>query len=515
MESKKSGGFFQNLFGSLFGANDAEAEKKRQLKMIAKRYSKSKFNKFYKVQGNEALPALARTFFEIYKVIYPAQSMFQGMQNPNTLKRLSIDFFLPAEIKSLEDSIAEEKLVALNEKVPAVKIREEALTRLSNFSDYFSLEKVNAINTLYMQLLAFKDLCTFDYFFTLKKFCKSMKEASFNAVPPFEKINAEYIIDDLKDFVSVAWAVPTTSDYADMVKMLKLFKGGVEPVTLANWKKVVSRLSALKASGVFEMMIKLISANPRATVTINSQNTNIVEPYLDKLKSATESVVEKLIAQERNSKTNDLSSQLFNGVNLSPLKNYTEDQNQTFTRKGLKTYLHSQALNYLKTFLIEIFKKDIREYYDIILVRGQWESQAISAPFSESYNELLSISEKITQFDASLADDASIGIKIKTLLPKTDRDNGAKNIINRLIQDANDSAYDFITSSTQNVITIGKTIKTLVEDIQKSKPIIITNWKELIHFSEKPLKEFSVDIYKKIYLFTSLIKASLVNGEEE
>ena len=99
MESKKSGGFFQNLFGSLFGSNDAEAEKKRQLKLIAKKYAKSKFNKFYKVQGNEALPPLARTFFEIYKAIYPAQTMFQGIQNPNTLKRLSIDFFLPAEIR--------------------------------------------------------------------------------------------------------------------------------------------------------------------------------------------------------------------------------------------------------------------------------------------------------------------------------------------------------------------------------------------------------------------------------
>ena len=64
MESKKSGGFFQNLFGSLFGSNDAEAEKKRQLKLIAKKYAKSKFNKFYKVQGNEALPPLARTFLK-------------------------------------------------------------------------------------------------------------------------------------------------------------------------------------------------------------------------------------------------------------------------------------------------------------------------------------------------------------------------------------------------------------------------------------------------------------------
>ena len=119
MKQEKSGNFFQNLLSSLFGGNDGEAEKRRQLRSISKRLSKSKFGKFYKFAGNEALPLLARNIFEIYKIIYPAQTMFQNLQNPNVLKRLAIDFYTPNEIRTLETSLSEENLITLSKKIPA------------------------------------------------------------------------------------------------------------------------------------------------------------------------------------------------------------------------------------------------------------------------------------------------------------------------------------------------------------------------------------------------------------
>ena len=47
-EKTSAGNFFQNLFSSLFGSNDPNAEKKKKLKAINKRLSKSKYNKYYK-----------------------------------------------------------------------------------------------------------------------------------------------------------------------------------------------------------------------------------------------------------------------------------------------------------------------------------------------------------------------------------------------------------------------------------------------------------------------------------
>ena len=181
-------------------------------------------------------------------------------------------------------------------------------------------------------------------------------------------------------------------------------------------------------------------------------------------------------------------------------------QNSTrHSKRKTFLFLNIEPLNYLKTFLVEFVKKTIREYYDVVVIRGQWDA-TLSAPMSNAYQELLKLSDEITNFDEMMSEDGMMGSKIKTLLPKTAHDAGAENIINRVVSDANDSARGYIIQGTQNLITIGKTVKQLIEDYALPKPVIVQNWKELDKFFETPLKEFSVNLYKKIYLFVQLMQ---------
>lgn len=514
MEKKKSGNFFQTLIDSLFGGNDPEAIKRKKLRNIAKSLNKTRYSKFYRYQGNEALPAMAKFFYEIYRVIYPAQTMFQSLQNPNILKGLAINFYTTEDIRKIEESLSEENITNLAKKIPTSNLETETEKRISEYSEYFTQDKIARIDNLYMQLSTMKDFCTFDFYFLLKKFKKGLQEADFSSTINFEKINAEYISGEIRDFISVAWTLPFDSDWTNCIKLLRAFKG-VEPVTLQNWKRVISRLQSLKSSYALEYIVRLIEGNPTLTFDVTNSMQNIIEPYIDKIKASAESALEKIVRQERENKTENLASQLFENIEVLPLKNYNENWNITLRNKHLSTFNNVDAMKYLKTFLIEIFKKDVREFYDLILVRGQWDSQALASPFSESYNWILGIIDKILEFDASLAEDTQVGIKIKTLLPKTDRDSSSKNIANRLINDANKTAYSFIAGCTKNLITMGRIIKSLVEDYSKPKPTIIANWKELEKYAETPIKEMCVSLYKKIYLFVSLMQTTVVQMETD
>ncbi len=507
-----SGNFFQNLFASLFGSNDLDAEKRRQLKAIQKRFSKSRFSKFYKRSGNEAQPQMALFFYEIYKTIYPAQTMFQAMPNPNMLKRLVIDFSIPAEQKKLEEQLSEEKITEMSKKISLENLKAHVSQASAQYSNYFNLDRITQIDNLYRQMSIFKDFCTYDFYFILKKFDKTFREGDFANPPKFEKVNAEYINENIKDFIAIAWAVPFDEDWSLLFKILKAYKG-IEPVTFSAWKKLLSRLQTLQISQSLEMLLQLSTENPLLKIDIPSISVNIVEPYIDALKSSAEKTVQKMITDARNSKASDLVTQLFGEVETQVLRNYTNVLDATFERKGLHSYIHAQPLNYLKLFLLEVMKKDMREYYDIIIVRGQWELQSLTTPFSEGYNQLLALSDKITNFDNSIAEEGPIGGKIKMLLPKTERDSGAKSIIARMVEDANNTAYAYILESSKHVVAIGKIIKDLVDDEVKQKPELITNWKELERYSETPLHDMSVSLYKKIYLFTSLIKTALVPNE--
>ena len=335
-----------------------------------------------------------------------------------------------------------------------------------------------------------------------------MQERNFASTPRFERINAEYIADDLKDFISVAWAIPFSTDWTALTKLLRDFKG-VEPVTHSLWKKIITKLQSIKLSETFEMIIQLASENPYYIPEIHMQTFNIVEPYLETLRNDAYDIIQKLQKQELHSKTANILEQLFGDANIAQLKYYTDAKSQTLKAKSLPGFTYSNALGYLKAFLIEIVKTELRNYYDLVIVRGKWDSPTLCSPFSNAYHSLLAVADQISKFDEELAEDKPIGMKIKNLMPKTERDNGARNIISRVVGDANDTANDYINDSIRNVIIMGKTIKALIEDEGKQKPEMISNWRELEHYTDTPLREFSISLYKKIYLFTTLIQANM------
>lgn len=507
--STGGGGFFSNLLASIFGGSDPEAIKRRQLNTIAKNFSHTKFKQLYHYSTNEALPAMAKMFYDIYRATFPVRTMFQNIQNPNSLKRMTVSFLVPPAMKELEDALDEQKLLELGTKVPADKLKKEALARLAQYSDFFTVEHIAQIDGLYTQLMAFKDFCMFDYFVLIRKFNKQFKEGDFTTPAAFNKINADNILNDIKDFMTTAWTLPLDKEYDTMIKMLRSIKG-VEPITSANWQKIIKRIVAFRTSGVFDMLIKLISADPSTAIKSSVKTYSIAEAHLTTFKQTVEGVISKMVTKERSAKSEGIAGQLFVGVETEALHNFNDDMNETFEHKGLDTFKNTQTLAYIKSFLIEIFKRDIREYYELVIVRGKWDSTAVSATFSEAYNNLMSLSEKIIELDNSLDESATIGMKIKTYLPKTDRDSGARNIINRLINDANTKAYEYIDTAFNNILTIGRIVKDLIEDIDKKKSTLINNWKELSHFSNGSPKDVSVAIYKKIYLLTSLVKTSLV-----
>ena len=75
-----------------------------------------------------------------------------------------------------------------------------------------------------------------------------------------------------------------------------------------------------------------------------------------------------------------------------------------------------------------------------------------------------------------------------------------------IMNDLNGKARSIIGTSCQQLITIGKNIKGLLEDYEKQRPELIINWKELEHFADTPIIEQGKAIYKQIYLFVSLMQ---------
>lgn len=504
----KKTGFFQSLLESLFNSSNPEVEKKRRLKAIAKTFNKNKYHAFYKTQTFEVQPAFAKLFYDIYKLTSPAQLLFRANPNPAMFKAQIINYNLSERQLELLEHFDEQKIHEISRQVSIDKIAETLETELNEFSAEFTAERTAKTENIYHAYTIFRDFCSYDYYVLLKKFSSKIQENQFGTVPVFEKINAEYVVDDLKDFVAVAYLITDESiQWNALFEFLKNSRNA-EVMNVGSWKKLIAKVKSIQASDTFELMLRHISQNPDYHTENNSTYETIVGDYVDKIEDDTRQILDKLNAEQKESKANSLCEQIFGTTEIDSLKNYNTSLNSVLEKKDLNIFTYAEPLNYLKSFLLEYVKTDIRQFFDVVVVRGQWDT-GLAQPISNAYQELLKTSDEITVFDNDMNEEGPLGSKIKTLLPKTAHDPGAENIINRVVSDANERAKDYLLSSTQNLVIIGKTLKQLIEDYLKPKPVLVQNWKELERFLEHPMKEFSVNIYKKIYLFVQLMQQYL------
>lgn len=503
-QSKKEN-FFQTLLSSLFNSSNPEADKKRKLRNIAKSISKSKYKNFYKPSTLEMQAPFGKFIFDIYKTVAPAQIMFKNLPNPSVFNRHIINVILSDNQRKIEEQLDEQKILEISKKMPIKELKSQVELKLQEFINEFNDDKALRAENLSKAFTLFKSFCTFDYYLIIRKFDPSYREFNFNTTPRLEKVNAEYILNELKDFLEIAYAMTDNSiDWQTLFAMLKASQQK-EVISFGNWKKIIEKIKSIQASRSLDLIVQHIGQEIGYTTKPMSNFRSVLEPYIEKFENETKALIQKIENEQKETKASNLSVQIFGATEPQNLRNYVSSFNAVLEKKNLDLIEYTEPLNYLKTFLIEYLKKDIREYYEVIVIRGQWDSR-LSTPMSNAYQELLKTSDDITVFDESFGEEGAMGIKIKTLLPKTSHDASAESIINRVVSDANEEARGFIITSTQNLIVIGKTIKQLIEDYSKEKHLIVQNWKELEKFIEEPMKEFSIKIYKKIYLFVQLMQ---------
>lgn len=506
--------FFSNIFSIFSGGTTPEAIKRKQLKSIAKNLGKSK-NHFYKPGTNTAEVPMAKFFYETYKVMSPVQLMFQNT-SPNVLKRLVINGVLTDKQHEMVEGFSEEAISARSRSNTDLKaLSKEIASELKAFNAEFNSARIKEIDGLYSKLVMMSNFSKYDFFFILKKFDNSLRERDFNSLPHFRVINADYVAEDLKNFLAVAWCLSFDDDWSDVIQLLRTFKG-VEPVTVQAWKKLLNQMKSLRDRNVFEMIIQLITQNPLWDNVIKVEHHQIMDEYLSSIRKQVEETLEKIQKQQKEGKIDGLLTQVFGTSDIESLKYYNEENSAVYERKHLDGYIYAAPLCYLKHFLLDFVKRDIRELSDILLVRGEWATTQLSTPMSEAYHQLMEISDSILHLDERMSETSESGAKIKTLLPRVERDREARNIANMVIGDANDEAANLIVRAVQNLINYDRNLKMAIEDFVKMpRSELIINWKDLDHFAEGKLKGMCVDTYKKIYQFVQLLNNFQVKTSDD
>jgi hypothetical protein len=498
--------FLDKIFALFTGAGDPAVGKKRLLKQVSKNLNANKYGKFYKVKTGQAEPALAKFFFDMYRIIASAQVFMQNAGKSGQLKQVVIETFLDEGLLEKERQLSEESIAERARKTPPKELSRQLRDELAAFSNAFDSTLIGAVDGCYNLILAFTQFVSFDYFFLLKKFDPSLKERSFNRTPKFGSIRGDQVTDLLKDFLEIAAAVDPDQDWRSALKALKTYKGDMDVVVFDQWSRLLIQLRDIKRSQILELMIRHIDNDPVWQIKPKIPGEHIVDSYLEALRTGIEGTIDRIVNAKRNAQINELVKNVFAGVSTNRLKHYNENNSNLYTKKNFAGFIHLIALNYLKAFLLDYFKKDIRELCDLFLIRGQWSSNVLSQQLSDGFHEIIAVSEQLTTFDEALADNGSNGSRLKAAIVKVDRDRGQAKYIRLILTTVNEEAEAMIKKAAQALISVGRNFKGLLDDYHKMPHELIVNWKELELSSEIPLTQRITASYKKIYYFVQILQ---------
>jgi hypothetical protein len=508
---EKPEGLLARILALFGGMGDPEAEKKKLLRSVAKDLGRSRY-KFYRPKGQEALPGLGKLYYELYKVTAPAQVLLGNATGSGALRAFVIESYLSEDQIALSERLTEAYILERSKSLTIKDLQEEVKADMTSLFAAFDGEVSRQIDSAYNTLLSFVNFVNFDYYFLLKKFDSAIPERNFSYHPKFEAINGEYVLDDVQDFLEVFLPLELETDWMRIFGALKEYRK-IDVVQSDLWLKLVPPLIELRQSGVLDQIVRHLKKDPYWAAQPRYPNERIVEPFLQKLKTQIETLIQRIIQERRNTKIDEVVNQIFGTGVVLRMKNYTDKANVVFAKKMLGGYTNALAMNYLKAYLMDYFKKDIREIVDILIIRGQWTSNILSQQLSDSYHAIMEVADQILKFDESLADEGELGTKMRSALAKADRDKEAMKYVRAMLKDANDKAAGMINKSAVNLIGMGRHLKALIEDQAKPHHELLLNWREVEGQSGRPLKERLVEVYKKIYHMVQLLQF-FAKGEE-
>ena len=496
--------FFEKVLNIFANMGDVDREKKRLLKEIRKDLKKR--GKYYHLKGNTAQPALAKLFYDIYKEVGPAQVLLESLTGSGVIKAIVVENFLSKEQLDLMSTLTEDSIRQRCKNVKNLKeVRDKIKDELIEIYTFIDLQLARKINAIYNSLMILQDFIRFDYYFLLKKFDSMLPERDYVYLTRFESINGEYILDDLKDFDTLIPAVDPDADWETILEILAQYRD-MEVISKDGWKKVMGILKEFRKTRIVNLMVKHLDENPTYKALPELNSYEIVEDYLSDIKSIAENTLMSIVGDRKRSQRDSMLMSVFGTTSVVRMKYYTEKSNMAFSKRIDTGYKYVEPMNYLKAFFLDYYKGPIRQVVDKLLITGKWTTSLASQQFSESYHQLMSLSDSLLTFDNKLADESELGGKLKRLSKTAERDRNALDAMSNVLKNINVEGLSIINDSVQNLFAVGKNIKRCIDDYKAPKHELVVNWKEVDMMGEISILEEMTEVYKKIYYFLQLMQ---------
>ena len=507
-------GFLEKLLSFFGWSKSPISEKKKALKRLVKSLTKNKYARFYKPKAERFEPALGKSFYDIYRIVCPAQVFVQNALKSTRLKYLTIEAVISKPVMKILTRLTPESMAQEAEVLDPKEFTRSINQAMEELNQAFDINLIITIDKVYNLILCLIRLISFDYYVVLKKFDPYIPERNFKYEPHFGTVRGNLLVVDLKDFLEYANAIDPDVNWDTPTRVLKAYMGDMEVISPIGWTDLKVYLRELRETTIMELMIRHVEKDLEWKVKPIYQNEKIAEAWLNAKREETKAAIETVLLARRNSEISGLAAMIFGSPEIAGLTYYTQPRGDAYNQKGFIGFIHASCLNYVKAFLIICFARDIKDLCETLIIRGHWVEPSQSLQLSESYHSLFEYEKKLNNFDESLADNGTNGAPLFNALPKCIHEKHLARQIRIILESVNAEAGELIDNITQAFTVIGWYLKNALEDYNREYHELVANWYELGQGSDTPMPDRLKDSLKKIDCFTRMMRI-YDNPEEE
>jgi hypothetical protein len=489
---------------SFFSGDTGSDEKTSMLKQIARELGQNKYSKYFRVRTEEIDPSLASYLFYVYKTIYPVKVFLQDDKKQAQLKQIIIESCIDNNIL---ETIKRIDPVSLDTRVRDSQ-PDDLINSIKSDVDKLQVQfdrgKISAVNRCYEMASNLNLLLNYNFYALFKKFDPHFADGSFIIEPKFPVLKTILVINEIGEFLSVTQSLKPEDDWNHFFSFLRKCSGH-ELVTPDQFYAMIKSLRELHASKILELMVQYTLRNPVWVWKPKVHHETLGEDWLAAKREEADNYIQKINHARKTNQINALTRQIFEAADLVRLENYTVQLSEPYRIRELETFKYAEGLNYLKAFLDDYLNKEIKELCDILLIRGQWTNNILAREMSQALNSLIEAPESINDLDIVMSEDGSDGSRLRASMLRVDRDKTQTRYINSIVTKNNNDALEIINEAAQDLIVIGKHLKSLIDDVQKKHPELLINWREINLASKEPITGRMIEDFKQINYFVQLM----------
>jgi len=496
---------FEKFLELVTGVGSEERIKQRKLKEVSKELNSLKF-KFYNFKKDQVLPQFGEYFYEIYRICQNFTRFFDVKNHNVTIKQFLFEFIIPKKQLEIKQKLERDKIEELIRNSKDTKVAFEQIKQLlSDFVKSFDNDTVKSINNTYNQIVDISNLTNFDWFFLVHKFDSAIAEGNFNYKPNFEILEGKYILEEIIAINDYIYSINLNMDWKSVFEYLKAISGENGVVDLL--KKLLQLIKVLKRDDYLLKMIKLISKDPFFKHKEFVSKAKIVQDYIRDFQLEVQGIVQICVKEIGKEKINKLLLEIFRTTVIVRLKNYSQKINDFLLNKGVNSQLkYIDPLNYLKAFLLDICKGEIKTRVDFLIIKGTWESNTKSSEYSAVLEKFNNLSDKLLEFDNRCSEDDTYGRELRKLSGVLKHDPKARLSVKKVLARIDNDAVKLLLEGIE-VFTIGAgKIKVLIEDYNQKIPKIIIDFHKIKWDFSSDINKDLTEIYKKLYNMVNLLR---------